>query len=86
MGPRAGWGVVKAGWWAHCCNPKEQGLQWPYLPHASPLAGYLYLEEVDIQHHAWDTEQKSYNRSCQSSYRVFAMPPLWLLPMPWKMI
>ena len=25
-------GVMKAGWWAHCRDPTNRGLQWPYLP------------------------------------------------------
>ena len=48
-GPELEGGVVKAGWWAHCQDPTNQGLQWPYLVPCFPLPSCLFLEEVDIQ-------------------------------------
>ena len=69
----------------HCRDPEDQGLQWPYLSPHFPFPNHLFLKKVDIWHYTRGTEQKSHNHSCQNSYRVFVMPPLWLVPMPWKM-
>ena len=70
------------GWWAHHCNPEDWGPLWLYLPLRFPLPSLHFLEEVDIQHHTQDTEQKSQDCSCKSGYKVFTLPPLWLLLMP----
>ena len=69
-------GVVKVGWQVHRCNPKDQGLQCPYIPLHFPLPSRLFMEEVDIQHCAWDTVHKFHNHFFQSGYRVLEMPPL----------
>ena len=85
-GPELEGGLVKAGWRAHHHDPKDQGLQWPYLPPSFPLPAHLFTEEVDIWCCTWDAEHKSRNCFCQSGYRVLEMPPLWLVLMPQKMM
>ena len=49
-------GVVKAGWQAHCHNPEDHGLLWPYIPPRYPLPTHLFFEEVEI--HCRDQETK----------------------------
>ena len=77
---------MKAVWWANRSNPEDWGQLWPYIPLCFPLPTCLFLEEVDIQCHAWDAEQKSQDCSCKSGYRVFVLPPLWLLRMLQRML
>ena len=79
-------GVVKAGWRAHHRDPTDQGSQWPYLPPRFPLPSHLYIEEVDIRRWARDTERKSWDHLRQSGHQVLKMPPLQLLPMPWRLL
>ena len=47
---------------------------------------HLFLEEVDIQNWAQDTECKSHNHFWQRSYRVLEMPPLQQVPMMQRML
>ena len=77
---------MKVGWQAHCRDPEDRGLQWPYLPLRFPLPSHLFMEELDICGCAWDAKQKSCNHSHQSVYRVFVMPPLQLVLMLRKMV
>ena len=76
---------MKVGWQAHCHDPEDQGLQWPYLPPYFPLLTHLFIEEVGIQRHTGDAEHKSHNCLHQIGYRVLEMPPLQLVPMLQKM-
>ena len=78
-------GVVETGWRAHHRDPEDRGLQWPYPPPHFPFHSHLFIEEVDIRHHAQDAECKSCSHFHQSSYRVLEMTPLWLVLMPQKM-
>ena len=61
VGPELEGGMVKAGWWTHCRDPADQGLQWPYLPPRFPLPSHLYIEEVDIRFQARDAERKPWD-------------------------
>ena len=54
-GPELVGGVIKAGWWEHHCEPKDQGLQRPYLPPCFPPVlnqlNPIYLIHMMLQNH-----------------------------------
>ena len=77
---------MRAGWRVHRRDPYDQGLQWPYLPCRFPLTTNLFFKEIEICPHAWDSEQKSRDRFHHGRSRVFRLPELWQLPMPWRMM
>ena len=78
--------MVNVGWWVHRQDPTNRGLQWSYLSLHLPLPSCLFLEEINIRHRTWDTEQKSCNYFWQSSYRVLEIAPLWQVPMLQRML
>ena len=58
------------------------GLASPVLPPSHPP---LFRRGQHPALHAWDAEQKSQDCSHNSGYRIFVLPPVWLMPMLQRM-
>ena len=58
----------------------------PYLPPHFPLVTDLFLKEIEIHHRAWESERKSRDHFRHGGYRVFRLPELWSIPIPWRMM
>ena len=82
--PIVGWGSGAGG--VAGASPRP-GWPWPLvaLPTRFPHPTNLFLKEIEIHCHAWESERKSRDRFCHGRYQVFRLPKLWLIPMPWQM-
>ena len=55
------------------------------LPPHFPLPTDLFFKEIEICHHARDSERKSRDCFCYGGYQVFRLSKLQLIPMPRQM-